>query len=266
MSWLDDIGDFASSALDWLGGNTIGAQIVRTAGTGFLLNKITSAVSKENDATRPEQLSRTADPYEPDKGVRVQVNADMEHRVPVVYGTAYLGGIITDAALSEDGLKMGFVLTICEQTGKLWSTDANSQIDFLEIYWDDGLVSFESDGFTVNHITDRDGNVDTSLGGLVRIYCYSGNSESPVVPNGYTNNALVYAYDGWPNWTSDHMMNDLVFVQVEVNYNKEKGSTKLGNLNFKMQNSLTLPGDVMYDYLTSSRYGAGVSEEEIYTV
>jgi hypothetical protein len=266
MSWLDDIGDFASSALDWLGGNTIGAQIVRTAGTGFLLNKITSAVSKENDATRPEQLSRTADPYEPDKGVRVQVNADMEHRVPVVYGTAYLGGIITDAVLTNSDQTMGFCLTICEQTGSLWSTDANSQIDFLEIYWDDGLVSFENDGFTVNHITDRDGNVDNSLGGLVRIYCYSGNSESPVVPSGYTNNALDYAYDIFPDWTADHMMNDLIFVLVAVDYNKEKGSTKLGNINFKMRNTLTLPGDVMFDYLTSSRYGAGVSEEEIYTV
>jgi hypothetical protein len=33
-----------------------------------------------------------------------------------------------------------------------------------------------------------------------------------------------------------------------------------------MKNTMTLPGDVLYDYMTNTRYGAGIPEAEIKTV
>ena len=58
-------------------------------------------------------------------------------------------------------------------------------------------------------------------------------------------------------------MDDLVFALIKVEYNKEKGITGIGNIEFKLKNSMTDPGDVINDYLTNSRYGAGIPAEEI---
>jgi hypothetical protein len=60
-------------------------------------------------------------------------------------------------------------------------------------------------------------------------------------------------------------MSDLVFCIIKLTYNKEKDITGLGNIEFKMTNSMTLPGDVMQDYMTNTRYGAGISNTEIYS-
>jgi hypothetical protein len=34
-------------------------------------------------------------------------------------------------------------------------------------------------------------------------------------------------------------------------------------MRFKIQNSMTLPGDCIYDYMTNTRYGAGIDPAEI---
>jgi hypothetical protein len=65
------------------------------------------------------------------------------------------------------------------------------------------------------------------------------------------------------DWTANHTMNNLVFVIVRIEYNKDKGITGLGNLLFKVNNTITLPGDCLYDYMTNTRYGAGISPAEI---
>ena len=71
------------------------------------------------------------------------------------------------------------------------------------------------------------------------------------------------AWSIMPGWTSAHTMNDLVFAIVKVEYNKEKNVTKLGKLDFKIRNSMTEPGDCLYDYMTNTRYGAGIDPQEI---
>ena len=61
-------------------------------------------------------------------------------------------------------------------------------------------------------------------------------------------------------------MSELVFCIVKIKYNKEKDITSLGEMEFKLNNTLTLPGDVIYDYMTNERYGAGIDSAEIYSV
>jgi hypothetical protein len=53
-------------------------------------------------------------------------------------------------------------------------------------------------------------------------------------------------------------MSNLVFVIVRVDYNKDKNITGLGDLTFEIKNSMKLPGDCLYDYMTNTRYGAGI--------
>jgi hypothetical protein len=259
MSFLDDIVDFASGAFSWFTGSSATAGLARTALTGLALQQVTKSVNKQNDAVATAERTPPVDP-----GVRLQVNPDPEHRVPVVYGTAYLGGIVTDAVLTNSNQSMYYVVTLCELTGTKYSDDLQTTFTFNNIYWDDQKVNFSSDGITVSSTVDRDGNIDTSLAGLVKIYCYAGSSSDPVVPTGYTNNSLTQAYNVMPGWTSSHVMSDLVFAVIRVDYNKDKGSTKLGNTIFQLTNSMTLAGDCLYDIMTSTRYGAGIPAAEIY--
>ena len=58
-------------------------------------------------------------------------------------------------------------------------------------------------------------------------------------------------------------MENLLFAVVEINYNREKGLTQLGTWNFEIENDMNKPGDVMYDYMTNTTYGAGIHEDDI---
>jgi hypothetical protein len=60
-------------------------------------------------------------------------------------------------------------------------------------------------------------------------------------------------------------MNNLIFAVVEVNYSLDKGITNLPNMTFTITNSMSQPGDVIYDYMRNTRYGAAIPVEEIYS-
>ena len=266
MSFIDDIVDFGSSVLDvgksvvgYLGGNSIGSQLAKTALLGFAMNQISKNVNKQNN------LPQTSTTPEPDRGVRLQVNPDTNHKIPVVYGSAHLGGIITDAQISNNNLTMHYVITICEKTGTLLSDDSNSVFTFEDIYWNDQRIVFDIDGRTAAYTVDRDSNVDYSVAGQVKVYCYAGSSNSPVLPDNYSSSGLQPAYSIVPNWTSAHTMNDLIFAVIRVDYNKEKGITQIPDIRFHITNSMTQPGDCLYDYMTNTRYGAGIDPTEIYS-
>jgi hypothetical protein len=60
-------------------------------------------------------------------------------------------------------------------------------------------------------------------------------------------------------------MSGLVFALVSVTYNKERNVTSLGDIQFRLSNTLTKPGDVLNDYMRNTRYGAGLTDAEIYS-
>jgi hypothetical protein len=256
MSFLDDIVDVGSSVWSAITGPGVGAGIARAGALGYMLKEVTASINKDNQ--KPEAATTN----KPDPGVREQVDPDTNHAIPVVYGTAVLGGIVTDAVLSPDNKTMWYCITICEKTGNLLS-GTPSTITFEHIYWDQNEILFQSDGITAASFRSEDEVVSTNPANLVKIYCFSGGSTSPVAPLGFPDGGLANAYALFPNWTSNHTMNNLVFALIRVEYDKEKGITGIGNIEFKMKNSMTDPGDVINDYLTNSRYGAGIAAEEI---
>ena len=258
MSFLDDIIGGAKNIIGGIfGGGGIGGNIATTAILGFLLNRLNKNVQTENYT--PQVQAET-----PDYGVRLQVEPDADQQVPVLYGSAVFGGIITEAVLSNDNKTMTYVLTLCELTGTKISDDLASTFTFKNIYWNDNRIVFDSNGITALYMTDRDGNIDRTIAGLVRVYCFAGSSATPVVPEGYTNPSLSNAYAIVPNWTVNHTMSDLVFAVVQIDYNRERGITGLPTVTFNVENSMTLPGDCLYDYMTNTRYGAGVPAAEIF--
>lgn len=259
MSFLDTLSDIGSTVVSGFTGSGILPTLARTAALGFVLNQVNNSVKADSAKTDTSQSQQT------DTETRVQQSPDTTHSIPVVYGSAFLGGIVTDAVLTNSNQTMYFCMTICEKTGTLLSTNAASQFIFDEIYWDGAKVTFQADGITVASLTDDEGNTSTDYAGLIKIYCYAGSSATPVVPTGYSNGSLTAANGIMPNWSSNHTMNDLIFAIVRVDYQAEKDLRGLGTLGFKIRNSMTQPGDCMYDYMTNTRYGAGITPSEIYS-
>lgn len=259
MSFIDDIVGVGKTLYKTVAGSDIASGLAKTAALGFLLNQVNKNVNKDNDISSQAKLN------EKDRFVREQLSPNTQHAIPVVYGDSFIKGIITDAILTDGNGTMWYCVTICEKTGTLLSTGANSVITFKKIFLNNCEVAFQSDGQTVASITDADGNVSTDVANLIKIYCYNNGSNSPILPEGYTNPSLLFARDVFPGWTSNHSMDNLVFVLVKVIYSKEKNVTSLGELEFKLNNTLTLPGDVLYDYMTNDRYGAGIDPTEIYS-
>jgi hypothetical protein len=257
MSFIDDVVNVGSSIIKGFSGNGIVPTLARTAAMGLALNQISKSINKDN--TKPA----AADSSRRDRETRVQQSPDTQHRIPVVYGQAFLGGIVTDAILTNGGQTMYFVMTICEKTGVKLSDGEPSTFQFNEVYWEDAKINFLNDGITLGSITDADGNVSTELQGLVKVYCFAGNSQTPVVPVGFTNGNLASAYGVIPTWTDQHQMNDLIFAVIKIDYSAEKDLRGLGKIDFKITNSMTLPGDCVQDYMTNTRYGAGIPLSEI---
>lgn len=258
-SFLDDIIDVGSGLWKSFTGSGTGPAIARATALGFLLKEVTDSINKDNQKPSP------ADTNKPDAGVRLQVQPDTQHAVPVVYGDAWLGGIVTDAQITNSNQTMWYCLTLCEKTGTLLSNGQSSVITFRDMYWDRNKITFQADGITVASFTDPEGNVDTNPAGLIKIYCFNGGSTSPTVPYGYTNGSLNFAYGLFPNWSTNHTMSNLVFALVRIDYNAEKNTTGLGDIEFRLSNSMNKPGDCIYDYMTNTRYGAGINPTEIYS-
>jgi len=257
MSFLDDVLDVAGGVYDFFTGPSLGGQLARTALTGFALNQVVSSINKSNE--QPQQATTaTVDP-----GVRLQYDPDPNARVPVVYGRAALGGIITDAQLTNGNRTMFYCITLCEKTGVKLSDSAQSAFSFKNIYWDDCALKFASDGITVSGWVDREGNYNTDMAGNIKVYCYNGSSTAGVVPYPYSG-SVPNAYSVMPGWTSNHTMSDLIFAIVRVDYNASANIKGLGDLRFDLENSMNQPGDCLYDYMTNTRYGAGINYTGIY--
>lgn len=256
MSFLSGVLSFGKKALGFLGGNSIASTLARTAILGYAVNKLSKSALKENDLGNTNNI---------DKGVRLQIKPDAEAKIPVLYGSAFFGGNITDAAMTNANKTMWYCLVLSEKTGSKYSDSSNTGYVFEDVYWNQQRIVFQSDGITADYTVDRSGTIDRSLSGLVKVYLYAGSGSSGQGPNGYT--ATVPDADTlFPNWTSStHPMDDLVFALVKVDYSREKNVTGIGQMLFHVESDMRKPGDVIYDYLTSTVYGSGIATAEIKT-
>ena len=235
MSFLGDLWDAGSKALG-ISKNTSNliASGAKAASLALMLKQVTHSSKKKKDTPRAATYDA------PDYGVREQVDPDTDTYIPIVYGEAFLGGNITDAVLSDDKQTMWYCLAICEQTGVKLSDNQQSVISFEELYWNQYRVYLKSDGTTVAYLKDDDGNKSDDMAGLVNFYFYSSGSDNPVGLKGYTNPHIL-ATGLFPNWKPTHSMENIVFCIVKVKYNKPMGVTGLGNIEFKMKNTMTQP-------------------------
>jgi len=257
MSFLSGIVNFGKTALGFLGGNSIASTLARTAILGYAVNKLSQSALKANELG--------SETNNIDKGVRLQVKPDAEAKIPVLYGSAYFGGNISDAAMTNANKTMWYCLVLSEKTGSKYSNSAATGYTFEDVYWNQQRIVFQADGVTADYTVDRSGTIDRSVSGLVKVYLYAGSSSDGQVPAGYTG-SVPNADTLFPNWApSTHPMDDLVFALVRVDYSREKNVTGIGNMLFHVESDMRNPGDVLYDYLISDVYGAGISASELKT-
>jgi hypothetical protein len=196
-------------------------------------------------------------------GGRIQLPPATENKIPVVYGSAFLGGPITDAYLTPDQKTMYYVVALAEKTD-------NGTISFGNIYYDGKLVTFGSDGLggttKVTSLTTNStpAQIDTKINGYLNIYLYNNGSTSGT-------NTSQNAYDVMPSWgTSAFAMTNCAFAIIKVTYNTDAGTTSLGAVTAQVINTesgqttgVYRPGTAIYDYLTNTRYGCAIPSSQV---
>ena len=251
MSFIDTLGSIVKGVGGFLQSNTLGSQLAKTALYGFALNKVLKSIQKSQD----NQALK-------DQGTTVSVNPDVKNPIPVVYGDAYTSGILTDAYLANNNTTMWFCLTLSEMTGNLIN-GTPSAISFKEVYYNGLRLDFKTDGYTVDLAYDDSGNSTNTYSGLISIYPFVNGSTNPVNFTSESTGNSSSAYSLFPTWSSTDTMNGLVFAIVKINYSAKNKISSVGDFKFKLSNTMKQPGDVLYDYITNTRYGAGIPAAEI---
>jgi hypothetical protein len=211
-----------------------------------------------------------------DAGSRVQLAPATDNKLPVIYGSAFVSGAITDAKISTDNKTMWYVVSIAEHT----DTTVGSGYSFANVYYDGKLVTFGTGADSAkvmslsNTMTDPP-EVDEKVKDNIWIYLFTNGSSSGVNTGGQSaidilSDSEIASDQRWNGgiYTANGQtasMTNTCFAVIKVKYNQDAGTTNLGSLTFQLQNSLTKPGAVILDYLQNTRYGCAVPLNRIDT-
>ena len=191
-----------------------------------------------------------------DPGVKIQLAPGTDNKVPRFYGRSYTGSLITDAEIKNKNKTMAYCLVISEYNDNdNWSVN--------NIYRGDGRLVFS--GATVTTVIDPNSTASNKVNGKMRCRVYAGGSTAAhqIFPTTGKVNAYGSGSGQFLNWTASNTMEDLVFAVFELDYEPEEGLTGLGAITFDINNGLNNPSLVLQDYLLNTRYGAGLSADDI---
>lgn len=201
-------------------------------------------------------------------GNRLQVPPATSNKLPVIYGTAFVGGTITDLTITNDNQTLYYVLSLCEVTNTESGTP--DTISFGKIYWGGKLCvfgNFLNTTQVTSLIDESTGVSDTSINNNLFIYLYRNGSYTPA---NSTTNAITVMSDTnvtpTARWDANKLMTNCAFAIVKLKYNADAGVTGIQQTKFQVTNSRSDVGDCLYDYLNNSRYGAAIPASQIDTV
>jgi hypothetical protein len=199
----------------------------------------------------------------PNPGSPVQLPPAGDNKVPVVYGTAFLGGIVTDLSITSDNQKLFYVMTLCEVTNTEPGQTPDT-ISFGNVYWGGKRCLFDAvDQYKVIGLLDEStGVTDNTVSGRLNIYLFrngssSGANTAQTAIQIMSSAGLVY------QWDNTKLMSNVAFAIVEITYSQSANLTGLQQTRFQVTNSRYKPGDCLADYLQSARYGAALTTLQI---
>jgi len=201
----------------------------------------------------------------PNPGNRQQLPPATDNKIPVVYGTAWVGGTIVDLSITSDNQKLYYCLALSEVT----STNQGQTPDtmtFGTIYYGGKRVVFDpTEQFKVIELVDEStGIVDTSIAGKINIYLYSNGSNSPA-NSSQSAISLMNSAGLTYTWSNSKLMTNCAFAIVQLTYSQTANVRGIEQTKFQITNSRNSAGDCIQDYLINTRYGAALPLAQINT-
>ena len=257
MSFIDDVISLAEDFFGIEAEPDLGQSINQSAASDYVNSVVTSNVKTPENQEEPETVEIE---------VEQELEAKTDNAVPLVYGTGFTKGVLVDAQITNNNCTMWWAVALAEVTGELLD-GTESEIQILEVYRNGNRLTVFDDGVTV--AAEWEGNypsvtANTDISGLMQLYFYNNGSDSPtfIRPQGISATHSA-AYNYMPGWTVDHKMSEMAFVLIRLDYSAVNDITELGDIEFKIRNTMTDPGDVLVDYATNTRYGAGIPKQEM---
>ena len=244
------IGSLVSAALSIATGG-IGSAVL-----SFALSMVASAVISKIFAPDTPKFGNA--PEQPNPGSRQQLPPAGDNKLPVVYGKAFLGGIITDVSISSDNQTIYWVISLCEVTNtEGFLSGGPDNITFGSIYWGGKLVQFAGNGYDVLRLQDTSTGQTQAVDSRMSIYLYKNGSFNPQ-NSPFTAIQVMQASNLIYKWDNTKVMSNCAFAIVRMQYSNTRALTGLSQTKFEVTNSRSNPADCMLDYLTSKRYGAAI--------
>lgn len=229
-----------------------GASAAALAVTAFAINLVASTIISKAFAPNIDT------PQSDNPGNRTQVPPAGDNKLPVIYGSAYVGGIITDLSITNDNQNLYYVLSLAEVT----NTETGGTPDtftFGDIYFGGKKCIFDGTDLTrvVALLDESTGVQETNINGRLYMYLYRNGSSSGVntaltAIQVMQDSLLTY------QWDATKLMSNCAFAIIKITYNADANLTGIQQTKFQLINSRFAPGDCFNDYLTSTRYGAAV--------
>jgi hypothetical protein len=231
--------------------------------TAMAINMVVATIVSKAFANNPSFDNGTSG-SSPNPGNSQQVPPATDNKLPVVYGSAYIGGTITDLSISSDNQQLYYVLSICEVTNTNTGQTPDT-ITFGNIYYGGKKVIFQSNGYTVASLLDEStGAYDTSVDGRIQIFLYSNGSNTPT--NSSQSAISVMQTAGLTyTWDSTKLMSNCAFAIIHLSYSQSAGINGINQTKFQVTNSRTNTGDCIQDYLINTRYGCSIPLAQVDT-
>ena len=247
--------------------SAVAKAVVKIAAAAIISKVATKSISK--------LLAKRADigaPSGADAGARVQLPPAADNKLPIVYGTSWVGGPVIDAKISTDQKFMWYVIALTEkpdgQTITFDTTDG--------VYYGGKKVQFGSNGVVNALVTNTTpAQVDTKMAGKIYIWLFQNDANSAGVNTSQTPYQIMTDAttgggipDGWNTTTytdggQSVQLNNMAYAIVRVEYNVDATTTSLDTLQVKLSNNMggdngCKPGVAILDYLTNERYGCAI--------
>ena len=187
--------------------------------------------------------------------------------LPVVYGSRRIGGTrvyveTTDSGGATSGTEyLHLVLALAQGGTRADGTDSISAIN--TIYFNDRTA------------WSAGGGIDSYFSGLVTIKGWLGKNDQTVASPDYSAGSFSLSAD----WTSNHRMRGVAYIYVICKYDRDKFpgaptiTVDIDGKRIQAVNSLgtwvntaseiSNPANILYDYLTNTRFGKGLNASEL---
>jgi hypothetical protein len=243
---------------------TVAAFTIGQAMLAFAINMVASTIISRVFA--PDMPTFDGTRY-PNPGNRQQIPPATDNKLPIIYGSSYVGGIVVDLSITNNNQQIYYVMALSEVTNSEYGNTADV-FSFGDVYWGGKKVIFSTtvgETYKVTGLLDEStGITDTTVAGLMEFYFYRNGSSTPtnsslsaITVMSDTN--LVY------KWDATKLMTNCAFVVLKLTYSSNANITGLQQTKFQVNNPRALPGDCFLDYLRSTRYGAALPLTSINT-